>query len=155
MNMDATQAGKSSNRPFLIFGSILGVVALIVGGLFLRSINNKAERGVKAAETVTEIATDAKKAVAPLGQGAVDKGVEALKNVDGAELGKSATEGIKEVGHEAKEASKELLRKAKERAARALDKDKSKDKDKPKEPDPKPAEGEMPPAEKPAPDAPK
>ncbi len=92
---------------------VLIVLALVVvagAGVFAILVLQKLNRVVVVVEHVNAQIDRAVAAAAPLGTAAVEKGVKTLDAVDTDDLGKSATEGVKEIGRSAKEKAIELIR---------------------------------------------
>jgi hypothetical protein len=84
---------------------------LVAGtGLFAGLVLQKLNRVVVVAEHINAQVDRAVAATAPLGQAAIEKGVKTLEAVDTGDLGKSATEGVKEIGRSAKERMIEIIR---------------------------------------------
>jgi hypothetical protein len=73
----------------------------------------KLERIAQVTERMDARLGHAMDAAAPVGHAAVEKGVQALNQVDANELGKSATSGVKQIGAAAKERALDLLKTSK------------------------------------------
>jgi hypothetical protein len=92
---------------------VLIVLALVIvggAGAFAVLVLQKLNRVVDVVENVNSQVNRVVAAAAPLGHAAVEKGVKTLDAVDTDDLGKSATEGVKEIGRSAKEKAIELIR---------------------------------------------
>jgi hypothetical protein len=89
---------------------IVALVAVGGAGLFAVLILQRLNRVVAVAENVNAQVDRVAAAAAPLGKAAVEKGVKTLEAVDSDDLGKSATEGVKEIGRSAKERAIEYIR---------------------------------------------
>src|SRR5262245_38941353 len=85
-------------------------VAVGGAGLFAVLVLQRLNRVVAIVENVNAQVDRAAAAAAPLGKAAVEKGVKTLEAVDTDDLGKSATEGVKEIGRSAKERLVEAIR---------------------------------------------
>lgn len=83
---------------------VVSVVALVVGAVvFGVLVLNRLERITLVAERAEARLSRIAEAAAPVGQAAVEKGAEALNQMDAEDLGRSATEGLKELGAAAKQ----------------------------------------------------
>ena len=91
---------------------VISVVVLAVGAVvFGVLVLDRLERITQVAER-TEVKLDRiVEAAAPVGQAALTKGAEALGKMDAEDLGKSATDGLKELGSAAKQRLIEHLEK--------------------------------------------
>jgi hypothetical protein len=90
--------------------AIVAIVAVGGAGLFAVLVLQRLNRVVAVAENVNAQVDRVAAAAAPLGKAAVEKGVKTLEAVDTDDLGKSATEGVKEIGRSAKERAIEYIR---------------------------------------------
>src|SRR5262245_49487213 len=89
---------------------IVAFVAVGGAGLFAMLVLQRLNRVVVVVENVnTQVEREAE-ATAPLGKAAGEKGVKPLEAVDTDDLGKSATEGVKEIGRSAKERAIQYIR---------------------------------------------
>jgi len=100
----------SSAIAWLRIVVIMAFVALCGAGLFAVLVLQRLNRVVAVVENVNAQVDRAAAAAAPLGKAAVEKGVKTLDAVDTDDLGKSATEGVKEIGRSAKERAIEYIR---------------------------------------------
>ena len=89
---------------------LLAFVLVGGAGLFAMAVLQKLNRAVALAEHASAQVDRAVAAAAPIGKAAVEKGVQTLEAVDTDDLGKSATEGVREIGRSAKEKVIELIR---------------------------------------------
>jgi len=89
---------------------VLGLVAVGGAGVFAVLVLQRLNRVVVVVENVNAQVDRAVAAAAPLGKAAVERGVKTLDAVDTDDLGKSAAEGVKEIGRSAKERAIELIR---------------------------------------------
>jgi hypothetical protein len=94
---------------------VVSVVVLVAGAaVFGLLVLQKLERITQVAER-TEAKLDLIiEAAAPVGRAAVEKGAEALSRIDAEELGRSATDSVKEIGAAAKQRLLEHLEKNRE-----------------------------------------
>lgn len=88
----------------------LSLVFLVGAAVFACLALRKLDRVVIVVENVNDKVNRAADAAAPLGQAAVDRGVQALDAVDTEDLGRAATEGVKAIGRSAKERAIEIIR---------------------------------------------
>ena len=93
----------------------LAVVAVATVSFTLLALQ-KLERITRSAERIEAKLDRLMEAGAPLGRAAVEKGSEALKKIDAEDPGKSATEGVKEVGAAAKKRLLEYIEKKEKEA---------------------------------------
>ena len=97
---------KGSYQKIIVAAVVaLAGAAIIFGVLVLQRL----ERMTQVAERTEEKLDRIIEATAPLGKEAVARGVDALREVDTEQLGKSATEGIKEIGAAGKKRLLEYL----------------------------------------------
>jgi uncharacterized membrane protein len=89
---------------------ILAFVVVAGAAAFAFLVLHKLNRVVVVVENANAQVNRVVAAAAPLGKATVEKGVKALDAVDTDDLGKSATEGVKEIGRSAKEKAIELIR---------------------------------------------
>src|SRR5262245_7671272 len=106
----------SSAINYLRLLAFLALVTVGGAGLFAGLVVQRLNRVVVVVENVNSQVDRAVAAAAPLGKAAVERGVKTLDAVDTEDLGKSATEGVKEIGRSAKEKAIEYIRQR--RAAR-------------------------------------
>jgi hypothetical protein len=104
----------SSLRLLVILTFVVVAGAAVFAVLVLYKLN----RVVVVVENVSSQVDRVVAAAAPLGKAAVEKGVKTLDAVDTDDLGKSATEGVKEIGRSAKEKAIELIRQRRAEAER-------------------------------------
>ncbi len=90
---------KESYQKIIAISVVALVVAAVVFGLLalerLERITQVAERTEAKLDRIIEVA-------APVGQAAIQKGADALNEIDSEELAHSASEGLKEIGSAAK-----------------------------------------------------
>lgn len=85
--------------------------AFVVGAaVFAVLVLRKLDRVVAVVENVNAKVDRFTEAAAPLGKAAVERGVKTLEAVDSDDLGRSATEGAKEIGRAAKQKAIEFIR---------------------------------------------
>lgn len=89
----------------------LAICAVIGGAVFGMIVLQKLERVVVVAENLNSTVNRAAQAAAPLGRAAIERGIDAVEKVDTDALGKSATEGVKEIGRAAKDKVIEHIKK--------------------------------------------
>ena len=87
------------------------VLFVIANVFFAITLLRKIERVTAVAENLNQKVNELAAATAPLGHAAVDKAVKVTETIDANELGKRATEGIKDLGGAAKEKAKQWLNK--------------------------------------------
>jgi hypothetical protein len=100
----------SSAINYLRLLAFLALVTVGGAGLFAGLVVQRLNRVVVVVENVNSQVDRAVAAAAPIGKAAVERGVKTLEAVDTDDLGKSATEGVKEIGRSAKERAIELIR---------------------------------------------
>jgi hypothetical protein len=100
----------SSAINYLRLLAFLALVTAGGAGLFALLVLQRLNRVVAVVENVNSQVDRAVAAAAPLGKAAVERGVKTLDAVDADDLGKSATEGVKEIGRSAKERAIEFIR---------------------------------------------
>lgn len=89
---------------------VVGLVFLVGASTFAFLALQKLDRVVAVVDNVNAKIERAFAAAAPLGTTAVEKGVQALEKVDTDDLGRSATDGVKEIGRAAKQRAIEALK---------------------------------------------
>jgi predicted PurR-regulated permease PerM len=94
-------------RVLIVLFTILCVLITVFGVLLI----SKVERMTAVSESLNQKANDIVTATAPLGHEAVNQGVQVLQNVDTKELGKSATNGVKELGATLKDSATDWIKK--------------------------------------------
>ncbi|MDB5173986.1 MAG: hypothetical protein JWN51_2759 [Phycisphaerales bacterium] len=99
-----------ANERVLVFSAIALVILM---GVSCYAALKKLERIAQVTERMDARLEHAMDAAAPVGHAAVEKGVQALNEVDAKELGKSATNGAKQIGAAAKERALELMKRTK------------------------------------------
>lgn len=101
---------KESYQRIVVVSIVMLIGAAVIFGMLaldrLERIANVAERTELKLDRIIE-------AGAPLGRVAVKKGTAALENVDADDLGKSTTNGLKEIGSAAKKRLIEHIEKKK------------------------------------------
>src|SRR5215471_17874661 len=107
---NVTSPGPSSQTAALRWLVVLAGLAVAGAAVFAVLVLQKLDRVVTVAENLNEKVDRAVAAAAPLGKAAVEKGVATLDSVDTEDLGKSGTEGVKEIGRAAKEKALEFIR---------------------------------------------
>jgi hypothetical protein len=107
-NSSADQRSAVVYLRWLVF---LALIFVVGGAVFAVMALNKLDRVVVVVENVNAKVDRAAEAAAPLGKAAVERGVEALEAVDTNDLGRSATEGLKDIGRTAKQRAIEALKK--------------------------------------------
>jgi hypothetical protein len=100
----------SSAINYLRLLAFLALVTVGGAGLFAGLVVQRLNRVVVVVENVNSQVDRAVAAAAPLGKAAVERGVKTLDAVDTDDLGKSATEGVKEIGRSAKERAIEFIK---------------------------------------------
>jgi hypothetical protein len=100
----------SSAINYLRLLAFLALVTVGGAGLFALLVVQRLNRVVAVVENVNAQVDRVAAAAAPLGKAAVEKGVKTLEAVDSDDLGKSATEGVKEIGRSAKERAIEIIK---------------------------------------------
>jgi hypothetical protein len=100
----------SSAINYLRLLVVLAFVAVGCAGLFAVLVLQQLNRVALVVENVNSQVDRAVAATAPLGKAAVERGVKTLDAVDTDDLGKSATEGVKEIGRSAKERAIEFIK---------------------------------------------
>jgi hypothetical protein len=88
----------------------LALVFLVGAALVAFIAMNKLDRVVVVVENVNAKVDRFAEAAAPIGKAAIEKGVKAIDAVDTEDLGKSATEGVKEIGRAAKQKAIDAIR---------------------------------------------
>lgn len=106
-NLSADQRSAVIYLRWLV---VLALVFVIGAGVFAMKALNKLDRVVTVVENVNAKVDRVAAAAAPLGKAAVEKGVAVLGAVDTADLGKSATDGVKEIGRAAKNKAIEAIK---------------------------------------------
>jgi hypothetical protein len=99
----------SSAMNYLRLLAILALVTVGGASLFAVLVLQRLNRVVVVVENVNSQVDRAVAAAAPLGKAVVERGVKTLDAVDTDDLGKSATEGVKEIGRSAKERAIEFI----------------------------------------------
>lgn len=79
------------------------MLTVFLGTIFSLSVVFRMEKKLKNIE----------KALAPLGEAVLEKGLEVVEKMDGQGLSKDATEGVREVGSEAKKRIVDMIKNAK------------------------------------------
>jgi hypothetical protein len=106
---------NESNQKIVVVAIVaLLVVAVVFGVLVLQRlerITQVAERTEGKLDCIIEVA-------APVGRAVVEKGTEALSTMDAEALGKSASDGLKELGTAAKVRMLEHLEKKKQASSK-------------------------------------
>lgn len=102
---------QSTMVAYLRWLVILALVFVVGSTAFALVVLSKLDRVVGVVENVNAKVDRFAEAAAPLGKAAVDRGVDALEHLDTEDLGKSATEGVKEIGRAAKDKAIEAIRK--------------------------------------------
>ncbi|MDB5293453.1 MAG: hypothetical protein JWL69_4694 [Phycisphaerales bacterium] len=92
---------------------VAAVALVILMGVSCYAALQKLERIAQVTERMDARLGQAMEAAAPVGHAAVEKGVQALNEVDAKDLGKSATNGVKQIGAAAKERALELMKSSK------------------------------------------
>lgn len=87
----------------------LAVIFVIGAAVFAVIALQKLDRVVVVVENVNAKVDRVAEAAAPLGKAAVEKGVDALDAMDTDDLGRSATDGVKEIGRAAKQRAIDAL----------------------------------------------
>lgn len=93
-------------RAISAFLLVLTVAVIVMGVIALR----KVERMVRVSEHMAARVDRALDAAAPVGQAVVDKGAEAIHQMDAKELGQQATKGAKEIGDAAKQKAMQWIK---------------------------------------------
>ncbi len=102
---------KESYQKLLVAAVGVLVVATVAFGLMAIS---RLERITQVAERTEAKLDKILEAAAPVGRAAVEKGVDAVNNIDAEDLGRSTTKGIKDIGAAAKSRLIEELEKRQE-----------------------------------------
>ena len=89
----------NTKQSILVGSSVIAVLAVVIIGVMA---TQKLERVAMVAERTEAKLDRVIEAAAPLGEAAVEKGVNMVKNVDEQELAQSAEKGIKDIGDAAK-----------------------------------------------------
>lgn len=102
---------KESYQTIIVISVLVLAIGAVVFGVLVLA---RLERITQVAERTEAKLDRIIKATAPVGRAAVKKGAEALGQMDADDLGKSAAEGLKEIGAAAKQRLVEHLEKKKE-----------------------------------------
>jgi len=86
---------KDTYQKIIVVAVLVIAATCVVVGLLLLQRVERITRVAERTEAKIDIIFEA---AAPLGREAIDTGVEALQQVDTEDLGRSATEGLKEIG---------------------------------------------------------
>jgi hypothetical protein len=112
MQNEPSDSRTQSTIATCLIGLVILALVLVAGvGVFGMQVLQKLDRVVAVVENVNDKVERVAEATAPLGKAAVEKGIKTLDAVDTDDLGKAATEGVKEIGRSVKQRAMDAIKK--------------------------------------------